>query len=114
MDIDVATRQGEGVDVGRIDHGELVLDVAAVTVSGDLLPHFLHIGLQFLVGIARILLGDFLVVAAAEVQLLLLAHHHEVGAPGGRVHCAAGQQERRQQQRQAELRPFHWSTSSIA
>ncbi|MCY1433597.1 hypothetical protein D9M71_496300 [compost metagenome] len=107
MDIDVAARQGEGIEVRRIDHGEVIGEIAAMTVTGNPKPNLLDVGLEFFVGVARIFLGDFLVVAAAQVELLLLAHRHEVGAPRGRIDRATGQQGVSQQQRQTERGPFH-------
>ena len=98
VDIDVAAGQGEGVDVRRIDHGEVVAQVAAMAVLGHPLAHLLHIGLQLLVGVARVLLENLLVVAVPQGQLLLLAHHHEIGAPGGRIVRTPRQQSAAQQQ----------------
>src|SRR5690606_18515969 len=82
------------------------------TVPRHPLADPLHIGLQLLVGVARVLAGDLLGIAPAQVDLLLLAHHHEVGLAGGRVDRTTGQlDEQRQQQQQTQ---FHGSTSSIA
>lgn len=98
MDIDVAARQGEGVDVRRIDDGEMILQIAAVAAAGDPLAYPLHVGLELFIVVAGELLEDFLVVASAHAEFLLLAHHHEIALAGGRVHRAAAQRADSQQQ----------------
>ncbi len=52
MDIDVAARQGEGVDVRRIDDGEMILQIAAVAAAGDPLAYPLHVGLELFIVVA--------------------------------------------------------------
>ena len=59
MDIDVAARQGEGVDVRRIDDGEMILQIAAVAAAGDPLAYPLHVGLELFIVVAGELLEDF-------------------------------------------------------
>ena len=91
MNIDMTARQGEGVDIRAVHHGELVIELVAMTVPGHPLADLLDISLQFLVGITGVLLEDFLAVALAEIQLLALTHHHEIAAPGGGIDRTTGQ-----------------------
>src|SRR5690606_6127429 len=111
MDIDVAARQREGIDVRTVDQGEDVVELVAMAAARYPLAHALYIGLQLGVFVARVLLEDFLVVTRAEVQLLTLAHHHEVGATGRRVDRTTGQPAAAQTQHQCT---HHGNTSSIA
>src|SRR3990167_1250956 len=112
MDIDVAARQGKGVDVRAIDHSELIGQLAAVTVLRHPLTDLLHIPLQLLVGVTRIFLEDLLVVTTAEVEFLLLAHHHKVAAAGGRIDRTTGQLQ--QQGKQHQYAQDHGNTSNMA
>src|SRR5690606_25625105 len=61
MDIDVAARQREGIDVRTVDQGEDVVELVAMAAARYPLAHALYIGLQLGVFVARVLLEDFLV-----------------------------------------------------
>ena len=111
MDIDVAPRQGEGVDVRAVHQGENVVELIAMAAACYPLADALNISLQFGVLIARVLLEDFLVVARPELQLLALTHHHEVVATRGRIDRATCQPAADQAQHQCT---HHGNTSSIA
>src|SRR3990167_11231366 len=109
----MTARQGEGVDIRAVHHGELVIELVAMTVPGHPLADLLDISLQFLVGITGVLLENFLAVTLAEVQLLTLTHHHEIAAPGGGVDRTTAQLAEHQQP-QRPITQAHGSTSSIA
>ena len=112
VDIDVAPRQGESIDVRAVDHSELIGQLIAMTALRHPLTDLLHIGLQLLVGVARVLFEYFLVVATPEVEFLLLTHHHEIAAPGGRIDRTTGQLH--QQDKERQYTQDHGRTSNMA
>jgi hypothetical protein len=84
-DIDVTARQGEGIDLRRIQHRECPGEIGAVRLLGQALADVVHIGLQARVVDHAVFLQGALVGLAAFGDFILFVHHRSLGAAGDGV-----------------------------
>src|SRR3989344_2900691 len=94
-DVDVSARQGEGVDLRAVEHGEVKREMRAVALRRQFLADPLDVGLEFRVGIDAVLLLDLAVVAVPELNLLGLGHEHHIRCARDGIRGAAGNKARR-------------------
>ena len=84
-DVDVSPGQRKSVDFGAVEHREMVFQIAAVAVRGEIRPEPVdHCG-QFRVRVLLVLLHHLAAVLLAQIDFLILAHENEVLLPRDRV-----------------------------
>src|ERR1035437_3463384 len=70
-DVDIAAGQCEGVDLCRIQHGKVILQIGAMALAGDALAYAVYVVLQGFGTVHLVLLLDLLVVLSADGNLLI-------------------------------------------
>ena len=101
-DVDIAARQGEGVDDGVVQEPELEVEIRAVADGDHGLADLGDVGLQSRVLVGSVLAHDGGVAAGAELDLLGLGHEGELALPGDRIDGATGGGKEGQQQDEAQ------------
>ena len=99
VDVDVAARQGHGIDYRIVEHGKRPVQIGPFGGGRDPFPEFLDVGLPLgiIVGTEG---GEHLRMGLRpHLDLLGLRHQRELPLTGGRIHRAGGDQE------QTETRP---------
>ena len=71
-DVDVSTRQGEGVHHLAVEYGEVVIKLGPVADASDALTDFIDIGGKFRVIVGRHLLDNLLVIHLTQVDFVAL------------------------------------------
>ena len=93
-DVDITAGQREGVDFGRIQHGEAIVQAGAMALLGEPLPDAVDVILQRFRFENLILLFDLFISLAANGDFLVFRHHHKIVLSGDRILGAAGQQRK--------------------
>jgi hypothetical protein len=104
-DVDVATGQCKGVDLGAVQDGESPGQVRAVGVACQLLPDLVHIGLQLHILIGTVGLEDLAVGLLALGDLHRLVHDRALGLTCDRIDDG-GATTRQHQRGQADQDQF--------
>ena len=97
-DIDITTRQGEGIDFWRVQYCEGVVEVGAVTFARQILTDAVHIVLQRRIFIDAIAGNDLFMILAPLLDLFgfrnegkIIFTRYRVGGTG--AECQAQYQE---------------------
>ena len=88
--IDITARQGEGIDLWAVKHGEVITQARAVALRRKSLANPIDIGLQLGIVVNAVLFPDLRVILSAQPQLLGLGHQYDLGVAGDRIGGATG------------------------
>ena len=83
--VDVAAGKSKRVGFSAVDHLEPILDVAPGRLSGEPLPHALHVGDEGGIGEQPHLLLDPACFVTAQLLLALGRHQHQLRPPRDRI-----------------------------
>src|SRR5688572_31222056 len=84
-DVEVAARQGKGVDFRAVEYSDVINEIGSVTLRGQFLDQPFHIGLKARVGVGLVALEYLSVVLAPECDLLIFTHEYQIATAGRRV-----------------------------
>jgi hypothetical protein len=92
-DVDVPTREGEGVDHRGVENPECVLQIRTVADRCELLTHVVDIGGKLRVVVETVRRHDLRIRRASHGDLLGLREQHELALAGDRVGCTRHEDE---------------------